>query len=51
MTPDELRIAAFLRRLADNYEARAARRPFSFDRMRAELLRGIAVAIEEGKHR
>lgn len=51
MSVDEQRIAAWLRKVADNYDARAERRPFSFDRVRAKLLRDMAVAIEQGKHR
>jgi hypothetical protein len=54
VSPDELRIVAMLRRVADNYEARAEaswRGFFGNDRLRAELCRKLAAAIEAGKHR
>lgn len=51
MSPDEHRIVNALRKWADNLDARADRNPFSFDRVRANILRKVAVAIEEGRHR
>lgn len=51
VSPDEHRIVNALRKWADNLDARADRNPFSFDRVRANILRKVAVAIEEGRHR
>jgi hypothetical protein len=51
VSPDERRIANWLRGVAATYDKRAQQRPFSFDRVRAKLALALAVAIEEGRHR
>lgn len=51
LSVDEQRIAAWLHGVAANFEKRAEGRPFSFDRMKAKLLRDMAAAIEQGRHR
>lgn len=51
LSPDERRIVNFLNMLADRYEVAALDNPFTFNRVRAKVVRRIAVAISEGKHR
>lgn len=51
LSPDELRISQAIRRWAQAFEERHARRPFSFDGIRAKALIKVAEAIEAGRHR
>lgn len=51
MTPDEHRIYVALMKWAEQLEGRATRRPFSFDRIRADTLRKAAGLVQSGEHR
>lgn len=51
LSADEIRIAAWLQRRAELHEAAAAKNPFTFHRVRAELCRKLAAAVKQGGHR
>lgn len=51
LSVDEARIAASLEKWAAAYDKRWLQRPFGLDKVRAAVLRKVAQAIREGKHR
>lgn len=51
LSPDERRVVEFLGRIAAAYEQAARDKPFSFNGVRAKVVRRLEAAIAGGSHR